>query len=65
MAQCYCADMYTLGRFLQIAGLAIPPLAIIAELNARNPGLLLKFLAVAVGIFTIGYLLQQYSGGKT
>jgi hypothetical protein len=57
--------MYTLGRFLQIVGLIIPPLAIVAELNERNPSLLLKFLFVAVGIFTLGYLLQRYSGGKT
>jgi hypothetical protein len=64
-ARCYCAEMYTLGRFLQIVGLTIPPLAIVAELNERNPSLLLKFLVVAVGIFTLGYLLQRYSGGKT
>jgi hypothetical protein len=57
--------MYTLGRFFQIVGLTIPPLAIVAELNESNPGLLLKFLVVAVGIFTLGYLLQRYSGGKT
>jgi hypothetical protein len=55
--------MYRLGRILQVVGLIIPPLAIIAELNDRNPGLLLKFLAVAVGIFVLGYLLQRYSGG--
>jgi hypothetical protein len=54
--------MYTLGRILQIVGLIIPPLAIIAELNERNPALLLKFLGVAVGIFVLGYLLQRYSG---
>jgi hypothetical protein len=57
--------MYTLGRFLQVVGLAIPPLAIVSELNESNPGLMLKFLVVAVGIFTLGYLLQRYSGGKT
>lgn len=56
--------MYTLGRFLQVVGLAIPPLAIVRELNESNPGLMLKFLFVAVGIFTLGYLLQRYSGGK-
>ncbi len=56
--------MYTLGRFLQIVGLTIPPLAIVAELNERNPGRMLQFLAVAVGIFVLGYLLQRYSGGK-
>jgi hypothetical protein len=54
--------MYTLGRALQIVALIIPPLAIVAELNDRNPALLLKFLAVAVGIFVLGYLMQRYSG---
>ena len=56
--------MHTLGRFLQVVGLTIPPLAIISELNQSNPGLMLKFLMVAVGVFTLGYLLQRYSGGK-
>jgi hypothetical protein len=56
--------MYTLGRFLQVIGLTIPPLAIVSELNQSNPGLMLKFLCVAVGIFTLGYLMQRYSGGK-
>ena len=56
--------MYTLGRILQVVGLTIPPLAIMGELNQSNPGLMLKFLVVAVGIFTLGYLLQRYSGGK-
>ena len=55
--------MYTLGRLLQLVALIIPPLAIIGELNERNPSLLLKFLAVSVGIFVLGYLLQRYSGG--
>lgn len=56
--------MYTLGRFLQVVGLTILPLAIVSELNKSNPGLMLKFMLVGVGIFTLGYLLQRYSGGK-
>ena len=56
--------MYTLGRFLQIVALIIPPLAIIAELNERNPSQMLKFLAVAIGIFVLGYLVQRYSGDR-
>jgi hypothetical protein len=56
--------MYSLGRFLQLIGLTIPPLAIVAQLNnSINSGLMLKFLFVAVGIFTLGYLFQRYSGG--
>ena len=64
VARCYRAAMYALGRFLQFVALIIPPLAIVGELNERNPSLLLKFLAVSVGIFVLGYLLQRYSGGK-
>jgi hypothetical protein len=58
--------MYTLGRLLQMVGLAIPPLAIVSELTGPqpNPGLMLRFLVVAVGIFLVGYILQRYSGGK-
>ena len=56
--------MYTLGRFLQFVGLVIPPLAIISELNKRDPATLLKFGLMAVGIFVVGYLLQRYSGGN-
>jgi hypothetical protein len=56
--------MYVLGRFLQIVGLTILPLAIVNELNQSNPGLMLKFMLVGVGVFITGYLLQHYSGGK-
>jgi hypothetical protein len=56
--------MYTLGRFLHVVGLRILPLAIVNELNRSDPGLMLKFMLIGVGIFTLGYLLQRYSGGK-
>jgi hypothetical protein len=57
--------MYTVGRFLQLVGLLIPPFAIVSELNhSINSALELKFLFVAAGIFTLGYLMQRYSGGK-
>jgi hypothetical protein len=56
--------MYALGRFLQVVGLTILPLAILSELNNSNPGLMLKFMLVGAGIFTLGYLFQRYSGGK-
>jgi hypothetical protein len=62
--QCYCAEMYTLGRILQVVGLTILPLAIVNELNQSNPGLMLKFMFMGAGVFTLGYLLQRYSGGK-
>ena len=59
--------MYTLGRLLQLAGLIILPLAIVNELSHRDPdpGLMLKFMLMGAGIFTLGYLFQRYSGGKT
>jgi hypothetical protein len=56
--------MYTLGRILQVAGLTILPLAMVSELNNSNPGLMLKFMLVGAGIFTLGYLFQRYSGGR-
>jgi hypothetical protein len=56
--------MYTLGRFLQLIGLTILPLAMVSELSNSNPGLMLKFMLMGAGIFTLGYLLQRYSGGK-
>lgn len=58
--------MYTLARMLQMIGLAIPPLAIISQLNDPDnfgTGEMLKFLLMAVGIFLLGYLLQRYVGG--
>jgi hypothetical protein len=56
--------MFKLGRLLQLVGLTIPPLAIVAQLSGSiKPGPMLQFLFVSVGIFTLGYLLQRYSGG--
>jgi hypothetical protein len=56
--------MYSFARLLQIVGLAIPPLAIIAQLaNSITLGQMLGFVVVAVCVFYIGNLLQRYSGG--
>jgi hypothetical protein len=56
--------MHTLARLIQAAGLTIPPLAIIAQLMEQiTLSQMLGFLAVSVGLFLIGYLLQRYSGG--
>ena len=56
--------MVALARLIQTAGLIIPPLAIIAQLMEQiTLGQMLGFLIVSVGLFTLGYLLQQYSGG--
>ena len=56
--------MFKLGHLLQFVGLVIPPLAMIAQLGGSiKPGPMLQFLFAAVCVFTIGYLLQRYSGG--
>jgi hypothetical protein len=57
-------SMYALGRLLQLAGLVIPPLAILAQLaDSIEAKMMLQFLVVAVGLFVTGYLMQQYAGG--
>jgi hypothetical protein len=56
--------MYRFARLLQIAGLTIPPLSIIAQLsNTISLGQMLGFLVVSVCMFSLGYLLQAYFGG--
>lgn len=57
--------MYTIARFLQLVGLTIPPLAMVAQLNGDiSTGPMLKFLFLAVGIFVLGYFMQRYSGAN-
>jgi hypothetical protein len=56
--------MFTLARMLQLAGLTIPLLAIVAQLMERiSLGQMLGFLVVSIALFAIGNLLQRYSGG--
>ncbi len=59
--------MHSIGRLLQMIGLTIPPLAVIAQL--ANPeefkaNKMLQFLFASICIFSIGYILQRYSGGR-
>jgi hypothetical protein len=57
--------MYSVARMLQFIGLAIPPLAIIAQLsNSIDVKQMYRFLIFSICIFCLGYLLQQYSGGR-
>jgi len=57
--------MRSLGRLLQAVGLAIPPLAMVAQLSERiGAGQMLQFLLAAVIVFGIGYVLQLYGGGS-
>jgi hypothetical protein len=56
--------MYTLARFLQVAGLTIPLLAIVAQLMERITLVqMLGFLVVSLAVFYIGNLLQRNSSG--
>jgi hypothetical protein len=55
--------MYTVARFLQMVGLTIPILAILAQLNQTiTASKMLGFLIASVLIFSIGYLLQRTIG---
>lgn len=53
--------MQTLARLLQLAGLVIPPLAMVAQLTESiSTGKMLQFLLLSVGVFLLGYTLQRY-----
>jgi len=57
--------MRAFARLLQLAGLTILPLALLAELGHRiDARQLLRFLIVGACLFTAGYLLQQYGGRR-
>ena len=57
-------SMAAIARFMQLAGLVLPPLAIIAELNHTiSLGQMLGFLVVSICLFSLGYVLKQYTGG--
>jgi hypothetical protein len=56
--------MQSVARLLQLVGLTIPPLAIIAQLTGSiDLKQMLGFLVASVAVFSIGYLMQRYSGG--
>jgi hypothetical protein len=57
--------MYAIARLLQLVGLTIPPLAVIAQLmETISLGQMLGFLVASVIAFTIGYMLQSSGGGR-
>ena len=46
-------------------GLAIPPLAMVAQLQESiTAGQLLQFLVVSIGLFLLGYVLQRFGGAE-
>ncbi len=56
--------MYTVARFLQMIGLTIPVLAILAQLNQSiSASTMLGFLIASVLVFSIGYMIQRSVGG--
>ena len=55
------ARMAFLGKLLQLAGLTIPPLSIVAQLNGTiSQGQMLTFLVAAASAFWIGRILEGY-----
>jgi len=59
--------LYNLGRFLQLVGLIMLPLAVAGNLQPNNPlslGTSLTLSSIGMLIFFVGWLLQQASGKK-
>jgi hypothetical protein len=59
------AILYKLGRVLQLLGLLLLPVAIVGNLSPESPlslGQSLTLSGVGIGVFFLGYLLQQ--GGR-
>ncbi len=57
--------LYRLGRFLQVVGMVTLPLAIAGQLAPENPmsvGTMMTLTAGGIGLFMLGWLLQQ--GGQ-
>jgi uncharacterized membrane protein YGL010W len=57
--------LYKLGRFLQLLGLLIAPAGIVGNIVQRDvvtEGTMLAILGAGMGVFAIGWLLQQ--GGR-
>lgn len=56
--------MKALGKFLQLAGLTVPPLTIIAQLmESIGTKEMLAFLVASVCAFIMGRLLEGYAQG--
>lgn len=54
--------MRSIGRLLQVVGLALPPLAMVLQLSsALSLGKMLVALVAAVCLFLIGRIVEGYS----
>ena len=57
--------LYNLGRFLQLAGLLVLPIAMAGEIaESMSLGRMLTWACVGIVIFFAGWMLQQSSGKK-
>jgi hypothetical protein len=55
-------SMASLGRFLQLVGLIILPLAIVGNLSGSEPltlGQSLSLSALGIGVFALGWAMQR------
>ena len=58
--------MKLLGKALQIAGLTVPPLSIVAQLaESISQGQMLTFLVVSVAAFWLGRIVEGYAAGPS
>jgi hypothetical protein len=56
--------LYKLGRFLQFAGLILLPIAMAGNIaESLTLGQMLTLAGVGMGVFALGWMLQQ-AGGK-
>jgi len=54
--------LYKLGRFLQVVGMILLPVAIAGNLAPETPLTLWQSLTlsgIGIGVFTLGWLIQQ------
>jgi hypothetical protein len=55
--------LYKVGRFLQFAGLILLPIAMAGNIaESLSLGDMLTLASVGIGVFMLGWLLQQSAG---
>ncbi|MSU78477.1 MAG: hypothetical protein EXS16_10330 [Gemmataceae bacterium] len=56
---------YSTGRFLQLLGMLILPIAMAGEIaESHGLGRMLQWAVVGIVVFGIGWTMTQYSGKK-
>lgn len=57
--------LYSLGRLLQLAGMICLPLGIAGNISEKiSVTAVYQFTIVGIGLFVVGYWMQQASGKK-